>query len=100
MVFQDPYESINPRFTVSETLSEPIKVQRLAQRGQSFLLPLTHWKGLASGLPRRTAISFPMSLVGGKGRGSPLREAIVMRPKFLVADEPVSMLDVSSRQAF
>ena len=97
LVFQDPYESLNPRFTVAETVEEPLTIHRLgdaAERRRRAALTLE----LAGLTPARQYLSLhPHQLSGGQRQRVALARAIVLRPRFLVTDEPVSMLDVSVR---
>jgi oligopeptide/dipeptide ABC transporter ATP-binding protein len=97
LVFQDPYESLNPRFTVRQTVEEPLVIHALgaaAERARRAGETL-EMVGLT---PARAFLSlYPHQLSGGQRQRVALARAVVLRPRFLVADEPVSMLDVSIR---
>lgn len=97
IVFQNPYESLNPRFTVAESVREPIGIHFPddADRGRGRLLTAMERAGLmpvANYLDR-----YPHQLSGGQLQRIAIARAISVEPRFLVADEPVSMLDVSIR---
>jgi oligopeptide/dipeptide ABC transporter ATP-binding protein len=98
MVFQDPYESLDPRQTVFETVVEPLLIHR---RGASHeeRRALVHRALERVGLhpPEEIARRYPHHLSGGQRQRVAIAAAMVLEPGLVVADEPVSMLDVSLR---
>jgi ABC-type glutathione transport system ATPase component len=93
MVFQDPYSSLNPRMTVGQTLGEVLRFHRIVPREQvkpriRELLDLV-------GLPQRAVDQLPRSFSGGQRQRIGIARALALEPKVLIADEPVSALDVS-----
>ncbi|WP_163970256.1 ABC transporter ATP-binding protein [Oceanobacillus halotolerans] len=96
MVFQDPYESLNPRFTVRQTLEESLIIQGMNKKDrEKRVLDTLTMVGLR---PAESYIDrYPHEMSGGQRQRVAIARALVIRPTFLVADEPVSMLDVSIR---
>jgi ABC-type oligopeptide transport system ATPase subunit len=93
IIFQDPYSSLNPRMTVGQTLAEVLKVHRLCpaqqvnQRVQELL-------GMV-GLPPDATQRYPRHFSGGQWQRIGIARALAVEPEFIVADEPVSAVDVS-----
>ncbi len=98
VVFQDPYETLNPRFTVLNTIMEPLKIHGLGQNYSQRVEMVKEALMRAELLPPENFLDrFPHQLSGGQRQRVALARAIVLEPKFIIADEPVSMLDVSIR---
>ncbi|MFX1487068.1 MAG: ABC transporter ATP-binding protein, partial [Promethearchaeota archaeon] len=98
MIFQDPYESLNQRMTVFDIVAEPIRIHKLAESSDELQDKVT--KALEAAELRPPSLffdRFPHELSGGQRQRVNIARAMILDPEFIVADEPVSMIDVSVR---
>jgi peptide/nickel transport system ATP-binding protein len=98
IIFQDPYESLNPRMSIFEIVAEPLRIQKVAKTEEEV------YEFVAKALEDLDLVPaeefmyrFPHELSGGQRQRVAIARAFVLKPEFIVADEPVSMLDASIR---
>ncbi len=94
MIFQDPYSSLNPRMSIIQILSEPLVIYGIhkspEEREKAVLETMD-----AVGLARRLKHTYPHELDGGRRQRIGVARSLILNPRFIVCDEPVSALDVS-----
>lgn len=96
IIFQDPYASLNPRMSVGKAIGHPLEIHNLAKgEEKKKVLEMLHKVGLTP--PEQFINLYPHQLSGGQRQRVALARSIIMEPEFVVADEPVSMIDVSLR---
>jgi oligopeptide/dipeptide ABC transporter ATP-binding protein len=97
MIFQDPYETLNPKQTIFDFVAEPLQVNGIGQPEEREAKVLAALEAAGLRPASDFAFRFPHELSGGQRQRVVIAGALVMDPDVIVADEPVSMLDVSIR---
>ena len=97
MIFQDPYESLNPRWTIKDIILEPLNIHNIGSLGdrEEAVKEILTTVGLTP--PENYMPRYPHELSGGQRQRVSIARTLIMKPKFVVCNEPTSMLDVSIR---
>jgi len=97
LIFQDPYETLNPKQTIFDFVAEPLIVNGIGKESERTTRVLAAMEAAGLRPPADYALRYPHELSGGQRQRVVIAGALVMNPDVIVADEPVSMLDVSIR---
>jgi peptide/nickel transport system ATP-binding protein len=97
MIFQDPYESLNPRWNIKDIILEPLNIHNIGdlKEREEAVYEILKTVGLTP--PENYMPRYPHELSGGQRQRVSIARTLIMKPKFVVCDEPTSMLDVSIR---
>lgn len=99
IIFQDPYASLNPRMRIGNAIGHPLAIHGLAEGDEKNKKVLEVLSKVGLTPPEQLFNLYPHQLSGGQRQRAAMARSIVLAPEFIVADEPVSMIDVSLRTA-
>ena len=97
MIFQDPYESLNPRWTIKDIIKEPLDIHNIGSFDEREVAVMEILRTVGLTPPENYLNRYPHEISGGQRQRVSIARTLVMKPKFVICDEPTSMLDVSIR---
>jgi oligopeptide/dipeptide ABC transporter ATP-binding protein len=95
VIFQDPYQSLDPHMTIYRTVAEPVQVNEHPEKDLVYARVVDMLNAVGLSPPDAFLYKYPRELSGGQRQRVAIARALILHPEFVVADEPVSMLDVS-----
>ena len=98
-IFQDPYASLNPRMRIGEAVKDPLEMHGLAEGEEAKKMVLEMLEKVGLTPPEKFYDLYPRDLSGGQRQRVAIARAMILKPELVVADEPVSMIDVSLKAA-
>ncbi len=99
IIFQDPYASFNPRMKIGAAVGHPLEIHGIAVEDEKKKKVLEILDRVGLSPPEKFVDLYPYQMSGGQRQRAAIARALILRPEFVVADEPVSMIDVSLRTA-
>ncbi|MFX1533246.1 MAG: ABC transporter ATP-binding protein [Promethearchaeota archaeon] len=97
MIFQNPYESLDPRMTIFDIISEPLRVNDIGSREEIATKVFDVLKVVGLYPPEEFTTRYPHELSGGQRQRVSIARSLILNPEFMIADEPASMLDANTR---
>ncbi len=99
IIFQDPYASFNPRMKIGDAVGHPLEIHGIALQDEKKKKVMEILDRVGLSPPEKFVDLYPYQMSGGQRQRAAIARALILRPEFVVADEPVSMIDVSLRTA-
>jgi len=99
IIFQDPYASFNPRMRIGDAVGHPLEIHGIADPDEKKKTVMEILDRVGLSPPEEFLDLYPYQMSGGQRQRAAIARALILRPEFVVADEPVSMIDVSLRTA-
>jgi peptide/nickel transport system ATP-binding protein len=97
IIFQDPYASLNPRMRIGDSIGHPLEIYGMAKGKEKMKMVSEVLEKVGLTPPEQFIGLYPLNLSGGQRQRVALARSIILKPEFMIADEPVSMIDVSLR---